>query len=143
MKTMNKILFIAALATTVGLADRANAQYQPVGDDGIAASPKVRQMLNERKAVARTTSTKAAKTTPAAVASVGFRASGDDGIAASPKVRQMLNERRAVVSAASAASEVASAGYRATGADGITASPKLRQQLNERTSPQVIIAPLK
>ena len=31
-------------------ASPASAQYKPVGDDGIAASPKVRQMLNERNA---------------------------------------------------------------------------------------------
>jgi hypothetical protein len=142
MKTMNKILFVAALGITVGLANHASAQYQAVGDDGIAASPRVRQQLNERKAARPATATIAKPASPT-VASVGYGASRDDGIAASPKVRQMLNERKAVVSASSAVSEVASAGYRATGADGITASPKLRQQLNERTSPQIIIAPLK
>ena len=39
---------VCALALTFGTA--AYAQYKPAGDDGIAASPKVRQMLNERKA---------------------------------------------------------------------------------------------
>ena len=39
---------IAAFA--LAFASTASAQYKPVGDDGIAASPKVRQMLNERKA---------------------------------------------------------------------------------------------
>jgi hypothetical protein len=42
-------LALAAIAV-LALASAANAQYKPVGDDGIAASPKVRQMLNERKA---------------------------------------------------------------------------------------------
>ena len=50
-----------ALATiaVLALASAANAQYKSVGYDGIAASPKVRQMLNERKASA-TTATAAA-----------------------------------------------------------------------------------
>jgi hypothetical protein len=42
-------LALAAIAV-LALASAANAQYKPVGDDGIAASPKVRQMLNESKA---------------------------------------------------------------------------------------------
>lgn len=46
-------LALAAIAV-LALASPANAQYKPVGDDGIAASPKVRQMLNERKASAIT-----------------------------------------------------------------------------------------
>ena len=39
------VIAIAALNFT----SAANAQSQATGDDGIAASPKVRQMLNERK----------------------------------------------------------------------------------------------
>src|SRR5689334_8474171 len=52
MKTMNrKSLLVAGLcALTVSFATAVHAQYKPAGDDGIAASPKVRQMLNERKA---------------------------------------------------------------------------------------------
>ena len=51
MKTTNRML-IATLASIVLLSFAApvQAQYQALGDDGIAASPKVRQMLNERKA---------------------------------------------------------------------------------------------
>jgi hypothetical protein len=48
-----KTNLLSALATAVAaltLTTAAYAQYKPVGDDGIAASPKVRQMLNERKA---------------------------------------------------------------------------------------------
>src|SRR5947207_2823934 len=44
-------LAVVALAA-LAFASTASAQYKPVGDDGIAASPKVRQMLNERKASA-------------------------------------------------------------------------------------------
>lgn len=42
-------LAVVALAA-LAFAGTASAQYKPVGDDGIAASPRVRQMLNERKA---------------------------------------------------------------------------------------------
>ena len=40
------VLALAALA----ISDTANAQLKGASDDGIAASPKVRQMINERKA---------------------------------------------------------------------------------------------
>jgi len=133
MKNLNKITLVAAFAAMFSLANQASAQYQATGDDGITASPRLRQMLNERKTVASTPSS--------AVASVGYQAVGDDGIAASPKLRQMLNERKTVASTPSTA--VASTGYQATGADGITASPKLRQQLNERGAQTIMIAPLK
>jgi hypothetical protein len=44
-------MFITAIAA-FALVGAANAQYKAVGDDGIAASPKVRQALNERAASA-------------------------------------------------------------------------------------------
>ena len=141
MKKTNQILFAAIIATTLSLAGRANAQFRVNDDDGIAASPKVRQMLNERKA-ARAASLASAKSTSPTVASTAYRATGDDGIAASPKVRQMLNQQRRNTLATPDSSALASAGYRATGDDGITASPKLRQQLNERSGP-IMVAPVK
>ena len=48
-----KIALAAVALAVVAFAGTASAQYKPVGDDGITASPKVRQMLNERKAAAR------------------------------------------------------------------------------------------
>ncbi len=50
MKTTNRTL-IATLAgiALLSFAGPVQAQYKPAGDDGIAASPKVRQMLNEIK----------------------------------------------------------------------------------------------
>jgi len=50
MKTTNKTL-IAALAgiALFSFASPVQAQYNAVGDDGICASPKVRQMLTENK----------------------------------------------------------------------------------------------
>jgi len=132
MKKFSTIAMITAVAAMFSLTTSAKAQSQVVGEDGIAASPKVRQMLNERKANSAVS---------AKAASVGYQAKADDGIAASPKVRQLLNERKTVASTLSTG--VASAGYRATGEDGITASPKVRQQLNERGHARIMIAPLK
>jgi hypothetical protein len=133
MKNLNKILMIAAFAAVSGLAGRASAQYQAVGDDGIAAAPKLRQQLNERKKVTGEPSM--------TVASVSYQATRADGIAASPKLRRQLEERKTVGIAPAAV--VASAGYEPTGADGITASPKLRERLNERASESIMMAPLK
>lgn len=134
MKNLNSILFAAAIAATLSLASNASAQYRPTGDDGITASPKVRQMLNERAAA-----TRVAPATPSVT--INYR-NPANGVTASPKVLQMLAERKVVVSGAPEAEVAASAGYRPTGADGVTASPKLRQQLDERST-QIIIAPLK
>lgn len=134
MKNLNSILFAAAIAAMFSLANNASAQFKPTTDDGIAASPKVRQMLNERAAAAR-----ASISVPAAT--LTYRTQGLEGVTASPKVRQMLAERKVVVSGAGTF-EVATVGYRPTGSDGVTASPKLRAQLDERST-SIIIAPLK
>lgn len=136
MKNLNRILALAAFAAVLGLTNNASAQYRGVGDDGIAASPKYRQFLNEsgKRMVKGTPSTSAT------VASAGYRATGVDGITASPKLRQFINDSRGVQS--TPGTVVAKVGYRATGDDGITASPKLRQQLDER-SQTYMVAPLK
>ena len=84
MKNQYRIVIAAATAAVALIATSASAQYRAVGDDGIAASPKVRQMLDERaRSAAVSPSTR----------SVAYRAVGDDGIAASPKLRQMMAER--------------------------------------------------
>ena len=132
MRNLKKVITVAALAISFGAVSNVRAQYQAVGADGIAASPKLRQQLDERKRVESASST--------TVASVGYQATGEDGITASPKLRQMLNEQKSVAGAPSGA--VASAGYQPTGLDGITASPKLRQQLDERNKPwEFLVAP--
>src|SRR5207249_7985875 len=97
-------------------------------DDGIAASPKVRAMLDER-----------CKSTCAAPSRVTVTTTTrQTDIAAPPKVQQMRAERTAgpVVQATE------TTGYKPTGADGITASPRARAQLDERRQ-TVEIAPLK
>jgi hypothetical protein len=50
MKTIRTPLMIATALVAITVTTAVNAQYKPAGNDGISASPKVRQMLNERKA---------------------------------------------------------------------------------------------
>lgn len=136
MKNSNRLLALAGASLLLAWPGQSMAQSQAVGDDGIAASPKVRQMLNERKARSAATGTRSS----AQVA--GYKATGDDGITASPKLRQMLDERKAAAAASATGSTAQVAGYKATGDDGIAASPKLRQMLDERRH-VVEVAPLK
>jgi hypothetical protein len=95
----------------------------------IAASPKVRAMLDER------CRSKCAPPDHTMVSTVKPQTS----FAASPKAQQM-NSKGAPATVIQVASETA--GYQPTGSDGITASPKVRAMLNER-SQAVQIAPLK
>src|SRR5437879_1690232 len=113
MKNTHCFLIAAAALALFASAGQSRAQYQAVGDDGIAASPKVRAMLNERKARSMS---------PQEVTI--HQAAPQTTIAASPKVQQMKDEQKRLTATTPAAQETA--GYRATGADGITASPKVR-----------------
>jgi len=132
MKNTNRFLIGAAALALLASAGQANAQYQAVGDDGIAASPKLRQMLNEQKA--RTAM-------PAVEPQVNtYQGGTSDNVAASPKVQEMRKEQKAVAAAPRAIPNIV--GYRATGDDGVTASPKVRAMLDERR-PSVEVAPLK
>src|SRR5437588_39121 len=85
----NKISLLTMAAATLLVSAASPIKAQTVGEDGIAASPRVRQILNERRA-----SNDAACTYPevSSFRDAGYRAIGDDGIAASPKMRAMLNE---------------------------------------------------
>ena len=131
MKTNKLILVAATLTAAFTLSNPAQAQFKPETDDGITASPKVRQMLNERNAH---------RTTASHVAVASRPAQNQSDLAASPKWTQALAgrgsgmNRNAVV--ASTPSTTAPA------KDGIAASPKLRQQLDERAA-QFQIAPIK
>ena len=50
MKRTNNILIAALAGIALSLfASSAQAQYKPTGDDGITASPKLRQQLDERR----------------------------------------------------------------------------------------------
>jgi hypothetical protein len=130
MKIQNKLVLVTATVITALFVTQASAQYRAVADDGIAASPKVRQMLDERQR------SKAAALVPQPAAH--YPGPAGDGIAASPKVRQMLNEQKARPSAPSDFAVTHPPSY----ADGIAASPKVRQQIEQnRRSFQV--APIK
>lgn len=85
MKRLNRILLVVATATGLGLATSALAQLQTGSNDGIAASPKVRQMMNEHKAAGAVVATPMRTATPKACCE-------EQSLAASPKVRQMLGE---------------------------------------------------
>lgn len=128
MKHSNRLLIAAAALALFVSAGQSQAQYRAVGDDGIAASPKVRQMLNEQKA-------RAAATQQVTI----NRIVPQTTIAASPKVQQMLKEQ---MRAPGPQLGPETAGYKATGSDGVTASPKVRQMLDEHRQ-TVEIAPLK
>jgi hypothetical protein len=119
MKTTQTLLLSVFSATALfALTGSAQTSYSVVGDNGIAASPKLRQMLNDRKASGSGGSDLMAS----------YHAVGSDGIAASPKVRQSLTDR----GASGSSSDASQAAYAAVGSDGIAASPKLRQMLNEQ-----------
>jgi hypothetical protein len=59
--------------------------YRAVNDYRIAASPKLRGLLDERKTVVIAPVESAG--------SAGYRTTGADSITASPKLRQQLNDR--------------------------------------------------
>jgi len=130
MKNTPRFLIAGAVLALFASAGQARAGgTASCCDDGIAASPKVRAMLDERKARCCAAQTQATyrTTTP------------QTDIAGSPKVQQMRSER---TPAAVRQVTTETAGYRPAGADGIAASPKVRQQLDERRQ-TVEIAPLK
>ena len=129
----NTCRFLIATAALVLFASAGQAKAGGTDsccDDRIAASPKVRAMLDEQKARCCTAQTQ--------VTTYGTTTRQAD-IAASPKVQQMRRER-APASVVVVSTEAA--GYRQTGSDGITASPKVRAALDERRQ-TVEIAPLK
>jgi hypothetical protein len=115
MKMITRMI-LTTMVTVSAAALTASAADVP----GLAVSPKVQQMLNDRHAVAAA----AARPVQADARKVCCEATG---IAASPRVQQVLNERpkccgpkgldRAAV---------------APGLNAIAASPKLREQLADR-----------
>src|SRR5258706_8650247 len=88
--------------------------------DGIAASPKVRAMLDER--------CRSKCATPAVA--VAATAREDNTVAGSPKVRQMRADQHRTAAPDSGSQIV---GYRAVGDDGIAASPKVRATLDSQS----------
>src|SRR5215471_10771809 len=120
MKSRNGLLITVAVIALIP-AMGAVGQYKPTGDDGITASPRLRQALNERKA-----STGAAVMVPTVMVRA---APGDVPIAASPRLQQSMAERGSMVVTHG---NVVVTSTTTAPSDGIAASPKLREQLNER-----------
>lgn len=112
----------------------ANAQYKATGEDGVTASPRVRQKLNDQAMTCPCAST----TTD----SVAYVHASSGRIAASPRLRAQLAERSLVAVPVSPPAVVA-ARRTHTPIDSIAASPKLMEQMRERVAlPQVEIAPI-
>ncbi len=128
---MNRILLAATITIVLGPLNHAAAQAQMSGPNGLAASPKVRQMLSERPA----------KSSEATVAAPVTQARNQrtSALAASPKVQQMMQDNAKSTVADATANVVAS---NRGNVDGIAASPKVRAQMDER-SVRFQIAPLK
>jgi len=130
MKNTHRFLVAAAALALFASAGQAKAGgTASCCDDGIAASPKVRAMLDEREARCMASGQ---------VTTYRITTRQTD-IAASPRVQQMRNDRTPAPAVQVAAETAA---YRPTGSDGITASPKVRAMLDERRQ-TVEIAPLK
>jgi hypothetical protein len=131
MKKMNRILLTAAVTVVLGSLSQATAQSQMSGPNGLAASPKVRQMVSERP-------TQLTVSAPG-VLPVSAQSAHSGMLAASPRVQQMARDNAKSEVAGGTQAVVAS---NQRNADGIAASPKLREQMNER-SMRFQIAPLK
>jgi hypothetical protein len=123
MKNMNRIFLLAA--TSIGLTLTFPAL---AGGQQIAASPKLRQMLDERAAVVSNTTAPTVSVKDCCA---------DQNLAASPKVQQIVSSRPKCCAASGVEISTVSRPE-----DGIAASPKVRTQLNERST-QFQIAPLK
>ena len=123
----NKIgLLTLAAATLIGASAHPN-KAQALCDDGIAASPRLRAILEERRSADGCTCSDVVYFRDA-----GYKAAGDDGITASPKLRAMLDERRMAVGGVGSALESSSGvEYNAAGHDVIAPPPKVRQMLKD------------
>src|SRR2546426_12269239 len=116
----NTINLLALTGLTL-LAASPGTNGQSVGDDGTAASPRMRQILNERTASANAAASGAQF---AWAKDAGYKVIGADGVAASPRMRQILNERPVAVGGTGGGLQVTSSGnvsYKAIGEDGVAA----------------------
>jgi hypothetical protein len=121
---MKTFLMALTMAAALAPATQLQAQYKHNGADGVAASPKLREMLESRRTVA---------SAPATVITV------NDGIVASPKLRERLDSEKTIPTSTSAmAIDLA----HPQNTDVVVASPKLREQMGTR-SPRFEIAPIK
>jgi hypothetical protein len=133
MNSLTKFFITSVAMSALLSAFQACAQYRPTGEDGITASPRLRQMLNERPALSRSGS---ASSDPVLVSG-----STRDGIVASSRVNPQITQRKSITLPPSTDSALASTTKAPN--DGIAASPKLRQQMRDHSAPpQVEIAPI-
>jgi hypothetical protein len=130
MKIINRILKAGTMVAALTLVAGAQAGHQVICEDGVVASPKVRQMLNDRQPILAADGRGAASYEPRSAAAPF----------APPKVRQMANERVTFDAPPAPVDVIVS--YRAQGPDGITASPKVREQL-ESGPVTIEIAPVR
>lgn len=131
MKNTKQNLLAGTVTALAILAGQAFAQSQMSGPNGIAASPRLRAMLNERPAPASfVVSTRQAPSS---------WSSSQDTLAASPRLRSMLPASQNSTIAPSPVVVVQSP---SRVSDNLAASPRLRSQLEER-SMQFQVAPLK
>jgi len=129
-KTIRTSLLLSGLAAAVlTQATNASAQYRATGQDGITASPKVRQMLNERAAMARAA-------TMVQYVDVDLAHPAKDYIAASPKLQAQMAERHASAFPSNDPDLVKAPN------DGIAASPKVRQARKPISEQPIEVAPV-
>ena len=101
---------------------------------GIAASPRLRQRLNEQGMVSHPT--------PPATENVVYVHTSSGGVAASPRLRSQMDERNLVAVTVVPQTIVATRKTHSP-VSGIAASPKLMEQLRDRVgAPEVEIAPI-
>jgi len=123
MKNLNRILFTVVTTASLGLIPSALA------NDGVVASPKLRQSLNDQSL----------RAVPAHASTAVAGACCENKIVASPKVVQTQPAEQKCC-ASSPKDILASTTTKPN--DGIFASPQVRAQLNERPQ-QFQIAPIK
>jgi hypothetical protein len=134
MNSLTKFFITSVAMSALLPAFQVHAQYRPTGEDGITASPRLRQMLNERPAVSRSGS---ASSDPVLVSG-----STRDGIVASSRVNPQITQRKGNITLPPSTDSALASTTKAPN-DGIAASPKLRQQMRDHSAPpQVEIAPI-
>jgi hypothetical protein len=134
MNLTNKLFMTGVVISALMPVFQAHAQYRPTGEDGITASPRLRQMLSERPALDRYGST---SSDPVLVSG-----STRDGIVAPSKSNPQLTQRKGNITLPTSTASALASTTKAPN-DGIAASPKLRQQMREQpVRSEVQLAPI-
>jgi hypothetical protein len=123
MNTAKSILMTITMAALLTPAVQLKAER---ADDGIFASPKLREQLDFRKTIPSRNLDAPSRTVVV-----------NDGIFASPKLREQMDSHFRVRAEATTLDLA-----HAKSSDGIVASPKLREQMGTRF-PRIEVAPIK